>query len=110
MANDSLKQCIAELTGIKEKELKPEQSESAVRSWMAHLAEHGFKVQARFVSDKPADRHIVLYSDPKGELQAVLSDSDAAKHVKPISRLVITKDSKTAKTGDGAKAGERQEA
>ena len=98
-----MRQCIAELTGIKSKDIKPKQTDKPVRALMDNMLDLGFSVQARFGGDIPEQRHIVLYSDPKGELQAVLSDSDAAKHVKPISRLVISKDIKTT---DPAKAGD----
>jgi hypothetical protein len=85
------------------KDLKPALTDNLVRSWKSYVEEQGYQVKAHFASDAPADRHIVLYSDPGGDLQAVLSDSDQAKHVKPISRLSISK-------AKAAKAGERQEA
>jgi hypothetical protein len=108
MASDTLKDSIVELTGLKDKDLKPAPSDNMVRSWQAHLQEHGFAVKGHFGHEVPSDRHIVLYNDAAGDLQAVLSDADSAKHVKAISRLTVSKvDAKQAKppkAGDGKDA------
>ncbi len=101
--SDTLKDSIAELIGKKPSDLKPEASGNLFRTWHTYLAEQGMELKAHNARQHVQGRHIVLYSDVRGNTQAVLSDSEAASKVEPISRLSISKadkDTKDAKAGD----------
>ena len=91
MATDTLKASIAELIGKKPADMKLEPGSNLVRNMQAELADLGYKVKSHFGGDKISARHIVLYAGHDGTVHAVLSDSEAAGKVKPISRLTITK-------------------
>lgn len=95
---DSLKESIAELVGKKPAELKPENGPNVVRTWQTYLAEQGYTVTNYYHNEKPAGRHIILYGAADGSIQAMLSDSEAAGTVKPLSRMTVTKATKASQS------------
>ena len=88
---DTLKQSIAELTGIKESDLKASTGVTPVRDWKNYLADEGYDIESHDARKAIKDRHIILYGDNRGQTQALLSDSEQAKHVVPLTRVTISK-------------------
>lgn len=100
-ANDTIKQAISDVTGIKEKDLPTLSGSNFMSQWSDHLASLGFELRQISANANVPERHLVLFSDideqtkgavfEGGKLKKYSGDLLPGQRINPIARYKLVK-------------------